>query len=118
MSQVISDAVKWEVDRNYSRDTVTVASGVKLKMLQVVGQTTSTGKYKGFDQDSDTGSENAAGISLAAVDATNGDTPAVILARDSIVVMDELVWPEDIDPAEKVAAIKQLGTLGIKSVGA
>ncbi|MGL1931747.1 MAG: head decoration protein [Desulfotalea sp.] len=113
--KVITDAVKWEVDTNFSRETVTVANGVTLAILQVVGQTTATGKYKGLDPASTTGSEDAAGIALADIDASGGDVSGVILNRDAIVIMDELVWPEGITTEQKATAIEQLSAKGIKA---
>lgn len=71
-------------------------------------------KYTQFNQDASNGSQHAAGILYAAVDASGGDvTIAVIIARDAIVNGDLLVWPSDIEAGEKTAAIAELKAIGI-----
>lgn len=113
----LGDAIKWEEDDNYSREKVTIASGQNLALLQVVGKITASGKYAAFDQDAVDGTEAAAGIMVAAVDASGADTPGVIINDHALVAMDNLVWPSDIEAAEKTAAIAELVALGIKPVG-
>lgn len=113
---VISDAVKWEANQNYSRSNVTIASGSNIAMLEVVGQVTATGKFEALDQDAATGIEIAAGVSLLAVDASSADKVGLILNGDSMVDMNALVWPGDIDAGEKTAAINQLKAINIKAV--
>jgi len=75
-----------------------------------------SGKYVAFDQDAVDGSEDAAGFLIADVDASAADTLGVIIERDALVAMDNLVWPADITADEKAAAIVQLDALGIKAV--
>ena len=75
-----------------------------------------SGKVVALDPDAVDGSNRAAGILVAAVDASSADTPGVIIEKDALVAMDNLVWPTGIEAAEKTAAIAELEALGIKAV--
>ena len=60
----------WEVLRDYTRETVTIASGAgKLAPGTVLGKITTGGKYTGLAPVATNGSQNAAGILWAGVDA-------------------------------------------------
>lgn len=113
---VLSDAVKWEANPNYCRSNVTIASGSNIALLEVVGQVTADGKYEALDPAAATGVEVAAGVSLLAVDATAADSVGLILNGDSMVDMDELVWPDGISAGDKAIAISQLKAINIKAV--
>lgn len=112
----LGDGLKWEQESDYSRRKVVIASGQNLKLLQVVGKITVSGKYGAFNQDATDGTEAAAGIMVGAVDATLADKPGVIIERDALVATANLVWPADILTAERDAAIAELEALGIKDV--
>lgn len=114
----LSDAVKWEQDADYSRAKVTIGSQGSVKLLEVVGQITATGKYQPLDTVATNGLETAVGISLLDVDASGGDRVGVILNDDSMVDMNALVWPVAITVPQKDVAIAQLASLGIKAVSA
>jgi hypothetical protein len=79
--------------------TITVAAG--------------SGKYVQYDEDGVNGSEVAAGVLIAATDASLADKTCVILARDAEVAADTLQWPSTIETAEITTATGQLNTLGI-----
>ncbi|ORE87732.1 head decoration protein [Aurantimonas sp. 22II-16-19i] len=97
-----------------SREKVTIASGAGvLKAATVLGKVTASGKYVQFDQDGADGSQTAAGILWEGCDATSADVERVITARDSEVVAEQLIWPDDIIDAERNAALAQLAALGI-----
>lgn len=115
-SAVISDAVKWEANPNYSRSNVTIASGSSIALLEVVGQVTASGKFEALDPGVATGIETAAGVSLLNVDASAVDKVGLILNGDSMVDMDALVWPEGISAGDKTTAIDQLKAINIKAV--
>jgi len=112
----LGDGIKWEEDNDYSRRKITVASGNSVVALEVVGQITASGKFAPLDQDATDGTEAAAGIMVADIDASAADMAGVIIESDALVAMDNLVWPDDIDAGEKTAAIAQLVALGIKAV--
>ncbi len=64
-----------------SREEITVVSGQNLVAGTVVGKVTASGKYKNYDDGAADGSEVAAGVLYADVDASAADTAGVILAR-------------------------------------
>ena len=86
----------------------------------VLGKVTATGKYVPVDPTNGTGegetpdgSHIAVAVLFAAVDATAGDKPAVITARDAEVEAAALIWPAAITPTQKTAALGQLAAVGI-----
>jgi hypothetical protein len=105
----------WEVLRDYTRETVTIASGAgKLEPGTVLGKITTGGKYTGLAPAATNGSQNAAGILWAGVDASAADAPGVVLLRGpAIVNRHEIVWPEGATEAQITAATTALATMGI-----
>jgi hypothetical protein len=105
----------WEVLRDYTRDTVTVASGAgKLEPGTVLGKITSGGKFTALAPAATNGSQTAAGILWAGVDASAADTPGVVLLRGpAIVNRHEIVWPEGATEAQITAATTALAALGL-----
>ena len=105
----------WEVLRDYTRETVTIASGAgKLEPGTVLGKITTVGKYTGLAPAATNGSQNAAGILCAGVDASAADAPGVVLLRGpAIVNRHEIVWPEGATEAQITAATTALATIGI-----
>ena len=112
-----AEFIKSEAMGLRSRETVVLASGQKVVPGTPVGKLTAGGKYHPYDQDATDGTQNAAGIAYAAVDAsatgTNADTNMVIVARDAEVFGERLEWPTDITKAERTAAEAKLEALGI-----
>jgi hypothetical protein len=105
----------WEVLRDYTRETVTLASGAgNLAPGSVLGKITTGGKYTGLAPAATNGSQNAAGILWAAVDATDADAPGVVLVRGpAIVNRHEIIWPEGATEAQIATATTALAALGI-----
>ncbi|KGL00049.1 head decoration protein [Thalassobacter sp. 16PALIMAR09] len=105
----------WEVLRDYTRETVTIASGAgKLSPGTVLGKITTGGKYTVLTPGASNGSQNAAGILWAAVDATDADAPGVVILRGpTLVNQHEIVWPEGATEAQITAATTALATIGI-----
>ena len=105
----------WEVLRDYTRETVTIASGAgKLSPGTVLGKITTGGKYTVLTPGASNGSQNAAGILWAAVDATVADAPGVVILRGpTLVNQHEIVWPEGATEAQITAATTALAALGI-----
>jgi hypothetical protein len=105
----------WEVLRDYTRDTVTVASGAgKLEPGTVLGKITSGGKFTTLAPAATNGSQTAAGILWAGVDASAADTPGVVLLRGpAIVNRHEIVWPEGATEVQITAATTALAALGL-----
>lgn len=105
----------WEVLRDYTRETVTITSGAgKLEPGTVLGKITTGGKYTGLAPAATNGSQNAAGLLWAGVDATAADAPGVIILRGpTLVNKHELVWPEGATAAQITAATTALVAIGI-----
>lgn len=112
-SNKVSDIVRWEQDKAYSREEVTIASGQNLAIGTVLGKVTSSGEYTQINFSATDGSEDAAGILLGDVDASSGAAQGVALVRDSIVITTDLVWPSGATEAQKNQALAQLKELGI-----
>lgn len=84
----------------------------------VVGDTITvavTAKAKALDLTATDGSQTAAGIMVAACDATLADKPGVAIRREAIVDAAVLIWPTGITAVQKAAALKQLEQLNILS---
>lgn len=105
----------WEVLRDYTRETVTIASGAgKLEPGTVLGRITTGGKYTSFAPGASNGSQNASGILWASVDASAADASAVILLRGpAIVNRQDLVWPDGATEAQITTATTALASIGI-----
>ena len=105
----------WDVLRDYTRETVTIASGAgKLEAGTVLGRMTSGGKYTSFAPSATNGSQNASGILWASVDASVADAPAVILLRGpAIANRHDLVWPDGATEAQITTATTALASIGI-----
>lgn len=109
-----------EANGTRSRDVVTLAQGHNCQPGTVLSKVTVTGKYVPVDPTNGTGegetpdgSHIAVAVLFAAVDATAGDKPAVITARDAEVEAAALIWPAAITPTQKTAALGQLAAVGI-----
>lgn len=114
LKQTAGAFVKYEAPMGYSRDEVTVVAGQNLTAGTVVGRIAASGKIKAWDPAAADGSETAIGVLVAAVDATAGDAPGVIVSRHAIVVdADSLVWAGSPTQGEKDAAVASLAAAGI-----
>lgn len=105
----------WEVLRDYTRETVTIASGAgKLEPGTVLGRITTGGKYTSFAPGASNGSQNASGILWDSVDTSAADASAVILLRGpAIVNRQDLVWPDGATEAQITTATTALASIGI-----
>lgn len=96
-----------------SRDVVTLVAGQNLDPGTVLGKVTVSGKYTQLAPAAEDGSEVAAAVLFAAVDATAADKAAVVHLRDTEVAGAGLNWPAVITVGEKAAANAELQALGI-----
>ena len=105
----------WEVLRDYTRETATISSGAgMLEPGTVLGKITTGGKYTVLTPGASNGSQNAAGILWAGVNATDADALGVIILRGpAIVNRHEIVWPEGATEAQITTATTALAALGI-----
>jgi hypothetical protein len=111
----MGDVLKYEVNPNFTRETITLLAGSAYPVGAVLGRITASGKYKLSTSGGSDGAQTAAAILLYAVDATTADATAIILARGpAIVSKAALVFDATVDDAPKTATKHgQLAALGI-----
>jgi hypothetical protein len=111
----LGDLLKWELDKNYCREVVTVASGQNLKIGTVVGVVTATGATKivSLDPEEEDGSDVAIGVILEDIDATSGSKKSLMLARGAIVADSVVIFPAGVTDAQKKKIVGDLKAVGI-----
>ncbi len=109
----LGDLLKFEAPNLYSREEITVAQGQKLALGAIIGQDSETDLIKALNPAATDGTQNALGALINEVDATSGNTKAVIVTRDAILADHAVVWPSAITLEQKAAAIKQLEARGV-----
>ena len=102
-----------EANGHRSRESVTIASGQNLKAGAVLGKITASGKYAAYDNAATDGTETAAAVLWDAVDASGGDKPGAIIARDAEVATAALVFAAGQDSTAQTAALADLKAVGI-----
>jgi len=111
----MGDVLKYEVNPNYTRETVPLLAGMAYPVGSVLGRITASGKYKLATSGGTDGAQTAGAVLLYAVDATPGDAVGVVLVRGpAIVSRAALAYDGTVDDATKIATkISQLAALGI-----
>jgi hypothetical protein len=111
----IGDVLKYEVNPNYTRETVTLLAGTAYPVGSVLGRISASGKYKLATSGGSDGAQTAAAVLLYAVDASTTDAIGVVVARGpAIVSRAALVVDGTVDDAAKIATKHgQLAALGI-----
>lgn len=117
-SPTLGDLLKFELNANYCRDTVTLKAGTNYALGSVLGKITASGKYRlspAAQVVGDEGAETAVAVLIEAMDATAGDKTGLIVARGpAIVAKAALVFDASVDQAaEKDAKHAQLATAGV-----
>ena len=103
----------WEAFRDYTRETVTIASGT-LEPGTVLGRITASGGYAAHDPAAIDGTETAVAILWGKADASGGEVPAVAVLRGpAIVNRHDLVFAGTPSEAEIAAAHAALLAAGI-----
>jgi hypothetical protein len=118
MAPTLGDLLKYELNANYSRETVTLKTGTNYALGSVLGKITASGKYRlspAAQVVGDEGAETAVAVLLEAVDASLGDRTGLVVARGpAIVCKAVLAFDAAIDlPTEKMAKHVQLASAGI-----
>ena len=111
----MGDVLKYEVNPNFTRETITLLAGAIYPVGAVLGKITASGKYKLATSGGSDGAQTAAAVLLYAVAAAEADATAIILARGpAIVSQAALVFDATVDDGAKVATKHgQLAALGI-----
>ena len=109
------DVLKYEVNSNYTRETVTLLQGMPYPVGSVLGRITASGKYKFATSGGSDGAQNAAAVLLYAVDATLADAIGIVVARGpAIVSRSALAYDATVDDGAKITTkLGQLASLGI-----
>ena len=111
----MGDVLKYELNPNFTRETVTLLAGTNYPVGAVLGRITASGKMKLSTATGTDGAQNAAAVLLYDVDATAADASALVIVRGpAIVSKAALVFDASVDDATKTAAKNaQLTALGI-----
>lgn len=109
------DVLKYEVNPNFTRETVTLLAGTAYPVGAVLGKITVSGKYKLATSGGSDGAQTAAAVLLYAVDATLADGVGIVVVRGpSIVSRAALAYDATVDDAPKITTkLGQLAALGI-----
>ena len=116
----LGDLLKFELNANYTRETVTLKAGTDYALGAVLGRITASGKYRlspAAEVVGDEGAETAVAVLIEAVDATAADATGLIVARGpAIVSKAALVFDASVDQAAEITAKHdQLVAAGIVS---
>ncbi len=111
----MGDVLKYEVNPNYTRDTITLLSGIAYPVGSVLGRITVNGKYTLASDGGVDGAEVAAAVLLYPVDATLADAIGTVVTRGpAIVSRAGLAYGATVDNAAKITTkITELAALGI-----
>ena len=111
----MGDVLKYELNHNFTRETVTLLAGTNYPVGAVLGRITASGKLKLSTAAGTDGAQNAAAVLLYATDAAAADATGIVLVRGpAIVSKAALVFDASVDDAAKIAAKHaQLTALGI-----
>jgi hypothetical protein len=118
MAPTFGDLLKYELNANYCRETVTLKAGTNYALGSVLGKITASDKYRlspAAQVAGDEGAETAVAVLLEAVDASLGDRTGLVVARGPAIVSKAvLIFDASVDlAAEKTAKHAQLASAGI-----
>jgi len=114
-SPTMGDVLKYEVNPNYTRETVTLLAGTAYPVGAVLGRITASGKYKLATSGGSDGAQTAAAVLLYATDATLADAVGVVILRGpAIVSRASLAYDATVDDGAKITTkLGQLAALGL-----
>ena len=97
-----------EQDGFLSRETITLLAGTAYAAGSVLGKITASGKYTLYDNAASDGTQVAAGVLFAAVDATAADAPGVAHVRLCEVITSRLTWKSGASAGDKTAGLADM----------
>ena len=111
----MGDVLKYELNPNFTRETITLLAGTAYPVGAVLGRTTASGKYKLATSGGTDGAQTAAAVLIYAVDATAADASGLVVMRGpAIISKAALVFDATVDDAAKtITKHGQLTALGI-----
>ena len=102
------DVVRWEAERNFTRESVTVVAAAALKKGTVLGIKTADGKYYPSVSGAADGTQTAVAVLMDDLAITAG-APAVVCRRCAIVNYGSLIFDTSYsDQPKKDAAVASL----------
>jgi hypothetical protein len=112
----LGDLLKFEIDKNYCRETITVAAGQNLKLGTVVGIVAATGfvKIVSIDPEEEDGSDTVVGVILEDADATSGAKKGLVITIGALLAYDCLVFPTGATDPQKKKITTELYYRGIR----
>jgi hypothetical protein len=118
MAPTLGDLLKYELNANYCRESVTLKAGTNYPIGSVLGKITASGKYRlspATQVVGDEGAETAVAVLIEPVDASAADKTGVVVARGPIIVSKAaLAFDASVDQAaEKTAKHAQLVVSGV-----
>jgi hypothetical protein len=100
----MGDLLKYELNPNYTRESVTLLAGTDYPLGAVLGVVTASGKYTLSPATGTDGSETAAAVLIEAVDASAADATGLVIIRGpALLSKAALVVDATIDDAAKFA---------------
>ena len=111
----LGDVLKYEVNPNYTRDTITLLAGMPYPVGSVLGKITASGKYKLATIGGTDGAQTAVAVLLYAVDATLADAQGIVVSRGpAIVSRAALAYDSTVNDGAKITTkLGQLAAVGI-----
>ena len=111
----MGDVLKYELNPNFTRETVTLLAGTNYRVGAVLGRITASGKMKLSTATGTDGAQNAAAVLLYDVEARAADATGIVVLRGpALVSKAALVFDASVDDTAKTAAKHaQLIALGI-----
>jgi hypothetical protein len=102
----MGDVLKYEVNPNYTREVITLLTGMPYPVGSVLGKITASDKYTLSTATGSDGAQTATAVLLYAVDATLADATGIVVARGpSIVSRAGLAYEGTMNGQEPDAAI-------------
>lgn len=111
----LGDLLKYEADKNYCREAVTVAQGQNLKLGTILGMSNSTDQVKAVSLNEEEIDETniAVGVLMEDVDATSEVKKSLMVARDAIVSTACTIFPNGATADQKKKITKDLEAKGL-----
>ena len=102
----MGDVLKYELNPNFTRETITLLAGTAYPVGAVLGRITASGKYKLATSGGSDGAQTAAAVLIYAVDATAADASGLVVMRGpAIISKAALVFDATVDDAAKTITV-------------
>jgi len=118
MAPTLGDLLKYELNGDYCRETVTLKSGTNYAIGSVLGKITASGKYRlspAAEVEGDEGAETAVAVLIEAADATGAEKTGLIVARGPVILSKAiLAFDASVnDAGKKTAKHAELAAAGL-----